>query len=267
MIGTTLALEFRRGRMLLFWLVVVAVAYGGFVAAFFPTMRSNVAQMEEILKIYPQAFKVAFGMEGSLADPGTFFTTYVGSLLWPVLAAVAGIILATRPTGTDVDRGWVDLPLSSPLSRQGYLGSAIVVQVVALAAVAVTMILGFLAVGSLVGAGFDWGRFSLVTVPAFAFGAAIAGVTTLLAVITLSRRIAGGLAAGILIAMYLLNVIAGLQPDLASLARLSIFHYFAAKPIIDQGVFPAGDVLLLGGIGLAAWLISLWAFRRRDLAA
>ena len=99
-----------------------------------------------------------------------------------------------------------------------------------------------------------------------AFGAAIAGGTTLLAVITLNRGVAAGIAAGILIVMYLLNLIANLQPDLSGLARLSIFHYFAAKPIIDQGVFPTGDVLLLGGVALAAWLISLWAFRQRDLA-
>jgi len=191
MIRATLVLEFRRARMLLLWLVVVAVAYGGLLAAFFPTMRSNAAQMQEVLKMYPQAFRVAFGMEGSLADPGTFFTAYDGSLLWPILAAVAGILLATRP-GADVDRGWADLPLSSPLSRLDYLGTAIVVQVVVLAVVAIAMILGVLACGTYVGAGFDWGRFSLVLVPAFTFGAAIAGVTTLLGVITLNRGLAGG---------------------------------------------------------------------------
>jgi len=55
--------------------------------------------------------------------------------------------------------------------------------------------------------------------------------------------------------MYVLNLIANLQPDLAGLAYVSIFHYFAAKPIIDQGAFPTGDVVLLGGIGLAGWLV------------
>ena len=104
-------------------------------------------------------------------------------------------------------------------------------------------------------------------VPAFTFGAAIAGVTTLLGVITLNRGLAGGAAAGILITMYVLNLIANLQPGLAGLAYVSIFHYFAAKPIIDQGSFPIVDVAHLGSIGLAGWLVSLWAFRRRDLAA
>lgn len=70
-----------------------------------------------------------------------------------------------------------------------------------------------------------------------------------------------------LLAMYLANLIANLQPRLSGLARLSIFHYYDPRPIIDQGVFPTGDILLLGGVALAAWLISLWAFRRRDLAA
>ncbi|MGO9204614.1 MAG: hypothetical protein ACLQBX_00235 [Candidatus Limnocylindrales bacterium] len=70
-----------------------------------------------------------------------------------------------------------------------------------------------------------------------------------------------------LLVMYLANLIANLQPRLSGLTQLSIFHHYDPRPIIDQGVFPTGDILLLGGVALAAWLISLWAFRRRDLAA
>lgn len=267
MIRATLELEFRRARGLLVWLVIIAVAYGGLLSGFYPTIRANAAKMQDFMNIYPAAFRSAFGMEGSLADPGVFFSVYNGSMLWPIVAAVAAIILATRPVGVDLDRGWIDLPLSTPLPRVAYLGISILLQLVVLAVVSVTMIIGILVCGAVVGAGFDTGRFLLVIVPATTFGVAIAGVTTLFSVITLDRRVAGGAAAGVMIAMYLANLIAKLQPDLADLARVSIFHYFNSAPVIDQGVFPTGDVLLLGGIGLVGWLASLWVFRRRDLAA
>ena len=267
MIAPTLRLEIRRSRMLLLWLGLVAAVYGGFIAALYPVIRDNMAEYEEIMKIYPKEFMVAFGMTGSLADHGVFFTSYVGSFLWPLVAAIAGIIVATRTTAADVDRGWIELPLSAPISRAAYLSAAIVGQLVVLAVLAVAAVAGFLAVGVVAGDGFDTGRFLLVLPVAFAFGCAIAAVTTLAGTVTLSRGVAGGLAAGMLIAMYLARIVAEVQPDMGWLAGFSLFDYFDATPIIDEGTVPWDDLAVLGGIAVAGWLGSLWVFARRDLVA
>jgi len=98
-------------------------------------------------------------------------------------------------------------------------------------------------------------------------GLAIAGPTTLLAVVFLDRGRAAGLAAGILVLMYLANVIAQLSPDLTWLANLSAFHYFDLKPVIDSGTYPAGDSALFMAFAIGGWILALLAFRRRDLAA
>ena len=89
----------------------------------------------------------------------------------------------------------------------------------------------------------------------------------MLAVLFLDRGRAGGLAAGILIVMYLLNVLAQLSPDLAGIGRLSAFHYFDLKALIDDGRLPARRSLLYLAVALGGWLLALVAFRRRDLAA
>jgi hypothetical protein len=102
---------------------------------------------------------------------------------------------------------------------------------------------------------------------AFAMGLAVAGVTTLLAVVFLDRGRAGGLAAGILIFMYLANVIAQLSPDLEWVARLSAFHYFDLKPVIDSGTYPLADTALYLAFAIGGWSLALVLFRRRDLAA
>ncbi len=114
---------------------------------------------------------------------------------------------------------------------------------------------------------FEIGRLALAGIHAFAMAIAIAGVTTALAVAFLDRGRAGGLAAGILIVMYLLNVIAQLSPDLRDLARLSAFHYFDLKPVIDTGTYPVASSLLYLAVAIGGWLVALALFRRRDLAA
>ena len=102
---------------------------------------------------------------------------------------------------------------------------------------------------------------------ATAMGLAIAGVTTVLAVSLLDRGRAAGVAAGLLIAMYLLNVIAKLAPGVAWLADLSVFRYFDLKPLIDLGRYPTADSALFVLIAIIGWLLAGVAFRRRDLAA
>jgi hypothetical protein len=117
------------------------------------------------------------------------------------------------------------------------------------------------------GAPYDLGRMLVVAVLAWALACAVAGVTSILAVMTLSRSVAAGIAVAILLAMYLVNVVAQMQPDLVDLAHLSALYYFQPTPIIDEGVMPVGEVGLFASVAMLGWLASLLAFRRRDLAA
>lgn len=265
MIALSFRLELRRSRILAVGLALVVLVYGGVMAAFYPILLANTAAINDYMKLFPKEFMAAFGMTGSLADPGIFFTTYIGSFLWPVVAAIAGIVLATRPTAADAERGWADLPLATPLNRVDYLGAAILGQVVVLAALALVAVAGVIAVGELVGAGFDVGRFLAAGVVLWLFGCAIAGVTSLVAVITLSRGIASGFAAGILIAMYLLNIVAQVQPALAWLGDLSAFRYAGVGALIDQGTADWVGIGVFIVVAVAGWTASLVLFRRRDL--
>lgn len=266
MTGAILGLETRRSRSITLWVAVVAFVYGAFVAALYPTMQANAKLLEDYLKILPQGFLAAFGMEGGgLTDPGGFFSTYIGTWLWPVLAALLGILLATRPVAVDLERGFIELPLATRVPRLRYLGTTIAVHAVALLIAAIATIGGFVVAGLVVGAGFDNGRLLLVAVPAAALGFAIHGVTSALSVVTLSRGTAGGIAAGVLLAMYLMNIIARLEPDLEWVGSFSAFRYFDVRAIINTGVLDLGGLALFVVAALGGWAVALWRFRTRDL--
>jgi ABC-2 type transport system permease protein len=260
-------LELRRSRMVAFWMAVIVLAYGGIVAAMYPILQENAQVFEDYMKIFPQELLAAFGMTGSLADPGVFFGTYIGSMLWPVVAAIAAIILATRPVAADVERGWADVALGTPLTRERFLAAAIVSQALVLAVLAMATVGGVLVIGRLVGADFDPGRFAVATVVLWLFGCAVAGVTSLVGAMTLSRAIAGGLAAGVLILMYLVNIVAQVQVDLAWLADFGAFKYLLMTELIDTGVVPWASGAIFAVVAVGGWAASLLVFRRRDLLA
>jgi ABC-2 type transport system permease protein len=266
-VSAAFGMELRRLRALVGWLALVSIAYGGIVAGFYPTFRDNQAMIEQYMGLFPKELMSVFGMEGSLADPGMFFNMYIGGMLWPIVAAVAAIALATRPVAADLDRGFLELALSTRLSRVRYLGAAIAGQLVAMAVLACATVGGILVVGWLVGAPFELGRFALAAVLAFGFGITIAAVTTLLSVVTLDRGRAAGIATGLLLGMYLLDAASKVWTGIGGVAALSPFAHFQTRAIIDEGTFPTGDLLLFAVVAAVAWGVAVALFRRRDLAA
>jgi ABC-type transport system involved in multi-copper enzyme maturation permease subunit len=122
-------------------------------------------------------------------------------------------------------------------------------------------------IGELVGGRFDLGRFALAGTLSWLFGCAIAGVTTLLAVLTLSRGRASGIVAGILVAMYLVFVVSQISADWAWILPVSAWDHFRTTELIDKGTLPAGDMAMFAVVAVAGWVAALVAFRRRDLSA
>jgi len=90
-------LELRRDRGLTIWLAVALAGYGAVMGLMYPIMQSNDELMRMYMETFPKEFLAAFGMTGSLADPGIFFTTYISSWLWPIIAAAAGLGIAHPP--------------------------------------------------------------------------------------------------------------------------------------------------------------------------
>jgi ABC-2 type transport system permease protein len=264
---TAFRLELRRSRALAVWLAVVLAIYGGIMGVMYPVLKSNDALMTEYMRSFPKEFLAAFGMTGLLSDPGVFFTTYMASWLWPIIATGAALLLGTRAVAVDLDRGFLDLPLATPVSRVRYLATNIAAQLVVLAVLAAAAVLGIWLTAAATGNVFDLGGYAAAGALAFAFACAIAGPTTLLSVTTLSRGRASGIVGGVIFAMYAVFVVTQVSKDWAWIAPISAWDHFRTTPLIDEGLVPVGDLALFAAIAVAGWLGALWAFRRRDLAA
>lgn len=263
---TALRLELRRSRTLLLWLGIVTAAYAGFITIFYTNVVENAEAFDDMMKLYPKELMAAFGIEGEFADPGVFLGSYVFSFLWPLIGAAAGIVLATR-VAADADRGFLDIALTTPIARTAYLAGSIVTQVVGLAVLAVAMTGAIILGDLLIAPDFPTSSVALATIHAVAFGLAVSGPTTLLAVLFLDRGRAAGVAAGVLVLMYLVNVVGALAPEFESLTVLSAFRYFDLKDLISHGTYPVTDSVVYLAVAAIGWALALAAFRRRDLAA
>ena len=75
-----------------------------------------------------------------------------------------------------------------------------------------------------------------------------------------------GVAGGIFVVMYVLNIISALKDNLADFKYFSFFHYFDAASTLTKGILRAESIWVFTGIAVASTLVAVWRFKKRDVA-
>lgn len=199
--------------------------------------------------------------------------TVGGYLQWRAfgtLVLVFGIWAVVSSTGSgrgDEERGLVEQWLAAGVSRARYIVTRVATFTgVAFIAIAVGLLLTH---GATVSAGetlsaagmFSTGTNLLTTTLAcFGIGLATAQIVT-------TRRAAGGIAAGVVMALFLLNG-AGRTADIGPVRWLSPFYlYERSKPLTSDGTLDLAAVALLLIVAVILIGLAVVAFARRDLGA
>lgn len=109
----------------------------------------------------------------------------------------------------------------------------------------------------------EFGR-GLWAVGGLIFG--ICGLTMWLSSVGRFRWRVMGLAVGVVLLMFLVNVFGQMWPPAAPLRPLTVFYYYQPQQLI-QGKGSVAALAVLYGTGLVGYAFALWALTRRDLPA
>ncbi len=232
------------------WGVITAV----FVAALGLLARDFVEAME-VMATMVEVVRELFGLvldtpEGLLA--ASFF--FVAVLL---AVARAGQAAAMR----EEEATWrIEHLLARPVSRTRWLATRALTSAAALLAIAVA--------GGLVG----WAATAISGAPIAVGDAVLAGLNVVpvawlalgvgVAMLGLAPRLTAPLTYGLVLAAFLLDFVGPFLDLPQWVLDLSPFRHLTAVPAVEMNV---GAALVMGTIGLAASIVGLLAFRRRDL--
>jgi len=248
-----------RRRALWAWGVPLGLM-SAFIVAIFPSVE---ASLSKAIQGYPQGLKEAFGI-GELSNVEQYLHAEMLSLIVPLaLGYLAVRAVASGLTGA-AESGRLDVLLSAPVSRSRLVAASFLATAVELAAV-------LLLTGALTGLGSILAGSGLAAGPAVAGFANVwplallfAGLGAIAAGFSLRTSVVTGSVAGVLVGMYVLDLVGRLDPGLDAVRYLSVFRYYGNA--IEDGIEP----LAFAGVTLAACLlaaIGAWLFERRDLAA
>ncbi len=248
-----------RRRSLLAWGLPLGL-WSAFIVSIYPSIEDAIGKA---VKNYPPALKEAFGI-GELSSVEQYLHAEMLSLIVPLaLGYLAARSIASGLSGA-AESGRLDVLLSAPVSRSRLVAAGFCATAIELAAVlAVTVALTML--GSLIsGAGLSFGNALAGYAEVWPLALLFAGLGVVVTGFSLRTSIVTGAVAGVLVGMYVVDLIGRLDTSLDWIRYASVFRYYGNA--IEGGIDP------LAFIGVTAAAVALAAlgallFERRDLAS
>ncbi|HST69699.1 MAG TPA: ABC transporter permease subunit [Solirubrobacterales bacterium] len=248
-----------RRRSLLAWGLPLGLM-SAFIVAIFPSVEDSIGKA---VSDYPPALREAFGI-GELANVEQYLQAEMLSLIVPLALGYLAVRAAVSGLAGAAESGRLDVLLSAPVSRQrlcaaGFLATAIELAAVLAISYLLTM-LGSVLAGVGLAAGSALAGFASVWPLALLF----AGLGIVACAWSLRTSVVTGAVAGVLVGMYVADLIGKLDPGFDWLRYASVFKYYGNA--IEDGIEP----IAFCGVTVAACALAAlgaWLFDRRDLSA
>ena len=248
-----------RRRSLLAWGVPLGL-WSAFIVLIFPSVEGA---LSKAIKSYPTALKEAFGI-GTLTNVEQYLHAEMLSLIVPLALGYLAVRAVASGLSGAAESGRLDVLLSAPVSRRRLAAASFVATAVELAIVLVLTV-ALTALGSLV-SGADLSFTSAVAGYANVWPLALlfAGLGVIATGFSLRTSVVTGAVAGVLVTMYVIDLVGRIDPGLSGIRYVSVFKYYGNA--IEDGI----DPLAFCGVTVAAVALALlggWLFDRRDLSA
>lgn len=248
-----------RRRSLLAWGLPLGLM-SAFIVAIFPSVEDSIGKA---VSDYPPALREAFGI-GELANVEQYLHAEMLSLIVPLALGYLAVRAVASGLAGAAESGRLDVLLSAPVSRSRLCAAGFLATAAELAAVLAVTWLLTLAGSALAGAGLDPGLTAAGFASVWPLALLFAGLGVVVCGLSLRTSIVTGSVAGVLVAMYVIDLIGKLDPGLDWLRYASVFKYYGNA--IEDGIEP----LAFAGVTLVASVLAAvgaWLFERRDISA
>jgi ABC-2 type transport system permease protein len=232
------------------------------VIAIFPSIEAS-PQLDQLLESYPETIKQAFGItDASFASPEGYLAAELFNLIAPFACCYFAIhMIAGALCGAD-QRATLDVMLSAPITRRQYLAGWLAGMAAVLLGTLLVLALVMQASAVASGVALAVGSTFAAVLNLWPLALFAGGLTSVLS--GLLHRSVGvtGAAAGVLVAMYFIEVLGRLSDTVARFDGVSAFHYYGSA--IENGI-DAGAFVGLTAAGLSLAAAGCLLFERRDI--
>lgn len=247
-----------RRRSLLSWGLPIGL-WSAFVVAIYPSVEDALAKA---VASYPEALKQAFGI-AELTSVEQYLNAEMLSLIVPLAVGYLAVRSVASGLSGAAESGRLDVLLSAPVSRRGLVAAGFSATAVELAAVLAASVLIAMLGSLLAGAGLSFGSALAGYASVWPLALLFAALGIVVTGWSLHTPVVTGSVAGVLVAMYVADLVGRLDTSLDWIRYGSVFRYYGRA--IEDGIDP---VAFVGVTAVAVAVAALGAllFDRRDLS-
>jgi ABC-2 type transport system permease protein len=246
-----------RRRSLLSWGLPIG-AWSAFVVAIYPSVEEA---LMKVVRNYPAALKEAFGV-GELSSVEQYLSAEMLSLIVPLAVGYLAVRSLASGLSGAAESGRLDVLLSSPVSRRRIVTAGFCAAAIEVAAVLTFALLLTLLGSVLAGANLSFSSALRGFANVWPLALLSAGLGIVVTGFSLRTSVVTGSVAGVLVGMYVIDLIGRLDKSLDTIRYLSAFRYYGKA--IEEGIDPLSFLgVTVAAVVLAA--IGSALFERRDL--
>jgi beta-exotoxin I transport system permease protein len=247
-----------RRRSLFSWGLPIGL-WSAFVVAIYPSVEDA---LRKAISSYPEALKEAFGI-AELTTVEQYLNAEMLSLIVPLAVGYLAVRSVASGLSGAAESGRLDVLLSAPVSRRGLVAAGFAATAVELGCVLGVGLL-ITALGSLLaGAGLCFGLALAGFASVWPLALFFAGLGIVATGFSLRTSIVTGSVAGVLVAMYVADLVGRLDTGLDWIRYGSVFRYYGHA--IEDGIDPIAFIgVTVAAVALA--FLGALLFDRRDIS-
>ena len=233
----------------------------------FPSIQAQAEGFNELIKNYPEGFLKAFGIEDgfSLSTLESFLAVEQFSFVWPIIVIFLLVSLAATGIAGEVEKGTSEIILARPVSRRNVFVGRYLAGVFTLIVFTIFSIFSIVPLAELHGIDYAMEGYVAISIIGFLFGIAVFSIAMLFSAISSERGRVYMATGGILIIMYVLNLISVLKDGLGNFRYLSFFHYYDPTQALVHNAISGVAVLLFIVVSVACAIAGAILFSKRDI--
>lgn len=257
----------RKWNILIYSLVAILTVW--MYISMFPSFSSKADEFKQLMNAYPESMMKAFGVKDSamiFSSIENFLAMENFSLLWPVMLIAFLVSWAGSAIAGEMEKGTIEILLAQPVSRLKIFFSKYFSGFTALLIFTALSIYSIIPLARLYDVNFQFQSYFLISILGFLLGLAIFSVSMFFSAVFNEKGRVYFLGAGMMVAMYFLQIISNLKESLANLKYATFFYYFDFnKALFDYKI---DNLTLIVFIGTTVLFTSLAAliFSRKNIS-
>lgn len=254
-------------RLLILIYTLAAVAFLWMYVGFFPSFKDQTDSIQQMMQAYPESLMKAFNIDlKSFTTVEGFVATEQFSFVWPIMIIFMLTGFAGAVFSSEVEKGTAELLLSQPISRLKLFIGRYLAGISMLVFFVFCSIFALIPLCNIYDITLTNNHIVTMGILSTLFGLAIYSIAMFFTSVFSDKGKVYFITGGILVLMYVLNILAGIKENLADLKYGSFFYYFNPTKALVYGEIDHWSYLIFIGTAIFMLVFSLIWISKRDVA-